>query len=311
MLTRRDLLLAAGAAPLVLATLSQARSEDALTVLIPHPGGAFEAIMQAVSEPLSQALGRDVAIKAATGDGGWVGVDQVVQDETGSVVIVSSTMNLVMKQYSGGREFSLALLSPVAQFGSGYGVTLFARQGADYASWSALKDAAGQRTFTMAGAGPQSSFAVAEKMLGKVLDASFTEVQRIGPQAIFDAVVNGEAELGIITDPLITTFNDASSSDGVVPIVSFGTERSAAHPDTPTLAEISGDEMLGFTIAAALFGSQYMTEATVEAIARGLADATSTAAFASTGYPTEIEPSASVRERYERELALLEALDTP
>lgn len=267
--------------------------------------------MQAVSGPLSKALGWDVTVQPAGGDGGWTAINQLTQDTSGTSVIATSSLNLATRQYYGDQDFSLALINPVAQFANGFAVSLVAPRGADYATWEALSAAAGQREFKLASTGPHSAFGVAKTMFSKVLGTDFIGVHRNANKGIYDAVVGGGADLGIMTDSLITSFNDASATDGVVPVVNFSSNRTADSSDTPTLAEVSGNDTLFFTIALGLFGSQKMTEATAESVYRALVTAAGTPEYAETGYPTAIEDGATVREAYERELALLAFLDTP
>ena len=265
--------------------------------------------MRAVAKPLSRALGREVVIRPTPGGGGWTALEKILDADSESTVLATASLSLATKEFYGNRDFSLDLLNPIAQFGNGFSVALIARRGADYADWSALSRAATQRVFTVATTGPDDAFGVAEKMLQKVLKADFIPDRRHGPREIYDAVVSGNAELGVITDPLITSFNDATDTDGAVAIVNFGADRSETHPDVPTLAEVSGDATLYFSIALGLYGNQGMTDTTAATIYHALVAAAAEPEYVATGYPTTIKSGTEVRKAYQRELNMLSLLD--
>lgn len=310
--TRRHILLASVALTVTWLPTTWARAEPPLTIILPYPKGAFEAIIQSLAKPLSRHMGRDVVIEHVPGDGGWEAIARLRSADPESTILADAELTLALKQQTGGRGFEFEQLKPVAKITDGFSVALIAPTGASYGAWSGFTKAMSERPLTLAATGPHSAFGVAETLLVAVLGSGFKEIRVHGPQAIFDAVTEGKAELGLITTNLIARFNAATSGTKVAPIVTFGAERSPLYRDTPTLAEISGNDKYDFTFSLGFFGNKTMRPEVAERIYQGLKEAQADPEIVDApwhaDFPVNVHDAKNLREAFERDLRLLRRL---
>ncbi len=310
--TRRFLLALAVLSVIWLPSLAAA-GEAPLTIILPYPKGAFDAIIRSLATPLSRHMGREVVVEHVPGDGGWEAIARLRSADPEAAILADAELTLAVKQQIGGRGFEFDQLKPVAKVTDGFSVALIAPAGASYDTWPAFAKEMGERPLTLAATGPHSAFGVAEALLVAVLGSGFEEIREHGPQAIFDAVTEGRAELGLITTNLIERFNAATTGTKVVPIVTFGAERSPRHPETPTLAEISGNDKYDFTFSLGFYGNEAMPPAVAERIYQALkaaqADPEIIDAPVHVDFPVNVHDAEVLRGAFERELRLLRRLD--
>lgn len=310
--TRRHLLLASVALTVTWLPTTPVRAESPLKIILPYPKGAFEAVIRSLAKPLSRHMDRDVVIEHVPGDGGWEAIARLRSADPESTVLADAELTLALKQQHGDGRFEFDQLKPVAKITDGFSVALIAPAGASYGTWSGFTKAMSERTLRLAATGPHSAFGVAEALLVAVLGSGFKEIRAHGPQAIFDAVTEGEAELGLITTNLIARFNAATSGAKVAPIVIFGAERSHRYPDTPTLAEISGNDKYNFRFALGFYGNNAMPPEVAERIYQGLleaqADPEIVDAPVHADFPVHVHDAEALREAFERDLRLLRRL---
>lgn len=289
-----------------------APAQTPLTIILPYPDGAFDAIIHSFERPLSHRLGRDVLIEHVPGDGGWEAIERLRSTDPDSTILADAELTLALKQETGGRGFEIDQLRPVAKITDGISVALIAPAGASHGTWPELAKAMSERPRTLASTGPHSAFGVAEALLVSVLGSGFTEVREPGPQAIFDAVSGGEAELGLMTTNLIKRFNAAASGTKVAPIVTFGAKRSPRHPDTPTLAELSGNDKYDFTFALGFYGNTAMPPEVAERIYQVRKEAQADPAIVDApvhaDFPVNVHDAKVLQESFERDLRLLRRL---
>ncbi|MEM7022388.1 MAG: hypothetical protein AAF637_07305, partial [Pseudomonadota bacterium] len=197
----------------------------------------------------------------------------------------------------------------------GLSVALVAPADATYANWLELSQSIQDQPMTLASTGPDSAFGVALALLNKVVGQDFREVRADGPQAIFDAVVGGEAQLGLITTNLIPEFNATRPErGGVWPIMTFGAERSPLFTQTPTLAELSGDRHDDFTFSLGLYGSAAMSADSAMQIFRAIKEVENApeimAAPVHAQVPLRVSDGAILTEAFERDLRLVRSLSS-
>ncbi len=287
--------------------------EPPLIIITPHPQGAFEALLRTIAAPLARRLGRGVAIQVVAEDGGWEAIARLGAADPDSTVLADADLSLALKQEFGQRGFTFAQLRPVAKLTEGLSVALIARADAPHAGWAGMRAALAERRLTLATTGALTAFGVAQLLLAATLGDRFDAVTAPGPQAIFDAVAQRRAELGLITTVLIERFNAAAPGAGIVPLVTFGAQRSERYPDTPTLAELARDNKRDFTFALGLFGAAAMPAR----IARGLlaalreveSDPAVTGALADV--PLRVHDEETLREAFARDLRLVRRLGAP
>ncbi len=309
---RRQFLLALAALTFTWLPTTPAPAESPLTIILPYPKGAFDAITHLLERPLSHHLDRDVLIEHVPGDGGWEAIARLLSGDPESTILADAELTLALKQETGDRGFRFDQLRPVAKLTDGFSVALIAPTGASYDTWLELAKAMSERPLTLAATGPHSAFGVAEALLVAVLGSGFTEVREHGPQAIFDAVSEGKAELGLITTNLISRFNAATPGNKVVPIVTFGAKRSPRYPDTPTLAEISANDKYDFTFSLGFYGNKAMPPEVAERIYQALKEAQTYPEIVNApvhvDFPVNVHDAKVLQEAFERDLRLLRRL---
>lgn len=314
---RRNFLISMGAVALSAcrSPVPESGEEPPLIIITSHPQGAFEALLRAVVAPLSLRLGRGVAIQILAEDGGWEAIARLRAADPDSTVLADADIGLALKQEYGRRGFTFAQLRPVAKLTDGLSVALIARADAPHAGWEGMRAALAERKLTLATTGPLTAYGVAERLLAATLGDRFDALAAPGPQAIFDAVAQGKTELGLITTVLIERFNAAAPGAGIVPLLTFGAQRSERYPETPTLAELARDNKRDFTFALGLFGRSEMPAR----IARGLlaalreveADPDVAASLADAPAPLRVYDDENLREAFERDLRLIRRLGAP
>ena len=125
----------------------------------------------------------------------------------------------------------------------------------------------------------------------------------------------GETRLtgrGLLTTNLIKRFNAAASGTKVAPIVTFGAKRSPRHPDTPTLAELSGNDKYDFTFALGFYGNTAMPPEVAERIYQVRKEAQADPAIVDApvhaDFPVNVHDAKVLQESFERDLRLLRRL---
>jgi tripartite-type tricarboxylate transporter receptor subunit TctC len=314
---RRQFLILTGAAALAAcqATPPAGTEEPPLTIITPYAQGAFDALLGTIAAPLSRRLGRGVAIEVAPEDGGWEALNRLHAGDPASVVLADADLSLALKQEWGGRGFSLAQLRPLAKLTDGLSVALVARTDGPYSTWEGLREAAASQDLRLASTGPLSDYAVAERLMRTMLGDRFETVTETDAQAIFDALARGRAELGLVTTLLIERHNTANPAAGVVPLMTFGAQRAARYPQTPTLAELARDNKRDFTFALGLFGSPEfpvrMARALLVALREIEADPELAGALQESEVPLHVSDGETLHEAIERNLRLIRRLGPP
>ncbi len=313
MFARRTFLTALGAASLPWLGSAAASAEAApLTILLPYPGGAFDAIVRALSGPLSGHLGREVAVESVPGDGGWEALARLQAGDPASTLLADADLTLAVKQVMGGRDFNFDSLTPVAKLTDGISVALIAPADAGHADWTGLADALAERKVKLATTGEATAYGVARLLWASVFKGEIEEVWAPGPRAIFEAVVGGKADVGLVTTNLLDGFNAASTDGKAVPVMTFGAKRSPRYPQTPTLAEISGNDKDDFTIALGLFAGRAAPADMVAAVADALGQAQNApsimTAAVQRNFPIKVNDAEVLRESFARSLRLVTRL---
>lgn len=312
MFNRRNFLTALGAVSLPWSAPALASNEGPLTILQPYPGGAFEAIVRALSGPLSGQLGRQVLVENVSDDGGWEALARLQAGDPASTLLADADLTLAIKQVMGDRDFRFDTLTPVAKLTDGISVALIIKEGAAHQHWQDLVNASAQHPLRLATTGKASAYGVAELLWSSVFKGNFEEVRAPGPKAIFEAVMTEKADLGLVTTNLLEGFN-ANSKDGqALPVMTFGAKRSPRYPETQTLAEISGNDKNDFTIALGLFAQKAAPAEMVAQVASALdqvknAPAIKTAAV-QRDFPIKVNDAEVLQHSFERSLRLLTRL---
>jgi tripartite-type tricarboxylate transporter receptor subunit TctC len=141
-------------------------------------------------------------------------------------------------------------------------------------------------------------------MVERATGIRFEVVEAADDQASLADLVQGRADVALVATNSLEA-HDAAESE-LRPVVTFGARRSPFYPETPTFAEVTGDDKNDFTYSFALFGppelhpnlTRSLAEATLTACAR---PAALTAAGAA-GLPLACREAEIVEQTLERDL---------
>jgi tripartite-type tricarboxylate transporter receptor subunit TctC len=159
----------------------------------------------------------------------------------------------------------------VAKLTLGISIALVAPAGSEITSWQALVDRAEQDGLRLSVPASHVAHDVARAMVERATRIAFEVVEAADDQASLADVARGRAYVGLVA----TNSLEAHSAAGAEfqPVVTFGARRSPLYPETPTFAEVTGDDDNDFTYSFALFGPPELHPG----LARSLAEAIQTA----------------------------------
>lgn len=280
-----------------------------LRLVVGGPSGS-EAyrLAEILAGPLGEALGRPAAPESVAGDDGVAAAKAVVEAAPdGDTLLLADNLLLALNEATGDRPFAIDALRPLAKLTLGLSVALVAPANSDITSWQALLDRAEQGTLTLSVAESEAAHAVARAMVEGATGISF-EVVEAADNAVRPAdVAAGRADLAIVTTNSIEDHN-AAAEVALRPIVTFGAKRSPLYPDTPTFAELSGDDKNDFTYSFAIFGpaglSDQVAATTTAAIQSACGAPEAVVAASAAELPLACHDAEIVHETIERDLGV-------
>jgi tripartite-type tricarboxylate transporter receptor subunit TctC len=299
------LTIAAALVALALApTTGGAVPQELRLVVAGSEGGAAHRLAEILADPLAQVLGRPVTIQGVPGDDGVAAAQAVVEAAPdGGTLLLADNLLLAVNEAAGAWPLALDALRPVAKLTLGISVALVAPADSDI-TWQALSDPASPNRRRLSVPTSHVESDVARALLERATGATFEVVGAADDRASLAEVAQDRADIGLVTINSLER-RDAAGRE-LRPIVTFGARRSPLYPQTPTLAEVTGDDQNDFTYSFALFGPPELddeviaslTEATLMACAR---PAALTAAGAA-GLPLACREAEVVEQTLERDL---------
>jgi tripartite-type tricarboxylate transporter receptor subunit TctC len=239
-LTRRSLLLAAGAAPVVASAQTKSASWPSGTVriVVPYPpGGSTDVIARMVQPGLQQRLGTTVVVENKPGASGSVGTDLIAKSPPdGSNFLFAFDNHAVNPFILPKLPFDTERdLAPVFWVGTAPYVLCTQAQ-KPYRSltdvFAAAKDRPNQINYASVGTGSIGHLAAV--LLAKRAGVQLTHVPYRGGGPAMNDLVAGHVELLIGSIALAMPQIEPGA---VRAVVQMGHERAAALPSTPTLIE--------------------------------------------------------------------------
>jgi tripartite-type tricarboxylate transporter receptor subunit TctC len=267
---------------------------------------AAHRLAEILADPLAEVLGRTVTIQDVPGEGGIAAARAVVEAAPdGGTVLLADNLLLAVNEAAGAWPLELDALRPVAKLTLGISIALVAPAGSEITSWQALADRAEHDGVRLSVPAAQPAPDVARAMMERASGMAFEVVEAADDQASLADVASGRADLGLVTTNSLEAHDTAAGVE-LQPIVTFGAKRSPLYPDTPTFAEVTGDDKNDFTYSFALFGPPKLDED----LTRTLAEATQTAcarpaaltAAGAAGLPLACREAEVVEQTLERDL---------
>jgi tripartite-type tricarboxylate transporter receptor subunit TctC len=295
-------LMVAGAL-LALAPAAAIAAAEELRLVVAGPDESeAHRLAEVLADPLALVLGRPVSVEDVPGEDGIAAARAVVEAAPdGRTLLLADNLLLAVNEAARASPLDLDALQPVAKLTLGISIALVAPAGSEITSWQALSDRVGQDRLSLSVPAARAAHDVARAMLERATAKAFELVAAADDQASLTDVAQGRADLGLVT----TNSLEAHAAD-LQPVVTFGAKRSPLYPDTPTFAEVTGDDKNDFTYSFALFGPPELDDD----LARSLAEATQTAcaqpaaltAAGRAGLPLACREAEVVEETLERDL---------
>lgn len=259
-------------------------------------------------------LGRDDKLNTVShsfpGNHGWNSIEfmkTVEGSETHLIVADALTMALYAKYHDG--ESFVRSLTPVAKVTNGISTCLIASKASGLTDWDSLKKAAQTRELRVASTGVRSAYGVAVDWVSTYA-APMKEVSKLGNGDILQAVENGTVDVGVVSTNSLPLPTD-SDFDKVTRICTFGAKRSVSFPQTPTFAELVGDDKRDYTIAFSVFAPANVSKAFADDLEQKLlvpATADLVAPLGSLALNVQPEPAKIVVETLDRDLRVVASL---
>ena len=302
---RPGMLIAAALLALALAPAAPVAAPQELRLVVAGPdAGAGHRLAEVLADPLAEVLGRPVAIRNLPGDDGIAAAQAVVDAAPdGGTLLLADNLLLAVNEAVGAWPLELEALRPVAKLTLGISVALVAPAASELTSWQALSERAEQDGLRLSMPARQPAPDVARALIERATGMSFDVVESADDQASLRDIAQGRADLGLVT----TNRLGASAARGEVqPLVTFGARRSPLYPDTPTFAEVTGDDANDFTYSFALFGPPELEDELTRSLAEGIQTAcarpAALSAAGAAGLPLACREAEVVEQTLERDL---------
>ena len=289
---------------MALAPAAAVAAPKELRLVVAGPGGgSAHGLAEMLADPLAQVLGRPVTIQAVPGDDGIAAAQAVVDAAPdGGALLLADNLLLAVNEAAGTSPVDLDELRPVAKLTLGISVALVAPVDSGMTSWQTLSDRAAPDRLRLSVPTSQVAYEVARALLERVAGMTFEVIAAADDWASLADIAQGRADIGLVT----TNSLERHDAAGLRSIVTFGAKRSPLYPQTPTFAEVTGDDRNDFTYSFALFGPPELDEELI----RSLAEATLTAcarptaltAAGAAGLPLACREAEVVEQTLERDL---------
>ncbi len=248
---------------------STAPNPSQITLIVgSSPGSLVDAAAQLLGAQLASA-GYEVDFQNMPGDLGRDASRHVVQSlSRPDIMLVTENLTLAI-QDARGIPLINGLL-PVAKLSNGLSTVLFVPGTSPLQNWQAFIAGARQKRLRAASNGRTSELSIPLTLIEKRWGVRFDDVEVSDTSQIVGAVVSGAADFAMVTLDELVAYNgraaEAAASQGRVasiqpadgvppvrqalrPLMTFAAERSPLTPEVPTLAEMSRDRRMAFTIS--------------------------------------------------------------
>lgn len=256
---------------------------DTLSIVEPFgPGSPSDVAIRALRPAIERELKLRLLVEhigTANGDAALARV--MAAPANGRMLLAITDASRIFHEHHANPARRLDQLTPVAKLTEGISLALAMPPESTFDNWHRFVAAAKARPPTVAGFGPGSPSAVFLSILERHLGVKFA-TQRFDQDAEVMASMVRHAEPGVIATSTALAQHVLGHPSPVV-LLTSGARRHPLLPETPTLAEITGEPRLSFTMSVGLFGPPGLSDGTAAQLA---------AAFAAAGRDEEVRAQA-------------------
>ncbi|TAJ88702.1 MAG: hypothetical protein EPO10_24685 [Reyranella sp.] len=252
-LFRREALL--GSAALAAAGLVERRSTAATNPIRLicgfGVGNPTDLCAQLIQHGFSAALEEPVEFDYTLGQAGRRAALEVIDaPPDGRLLLIAEILNLVLQETPA--EPLLSRLQPIAKITRGFSTALVVNELSDVRDWPGLLAAARASRLKAATMGADTTIGLLLALVERRMKLSFEPIEVAGTNAAVDLLLTRRADIAVV-DTRTALLHNARSRAKLRVLATSGAARSPQLPKVPTLAELTGDRKLAYTISFGLF----------------------------------------------------------
>lgn len=250
--------------------VAQTAPAETISIVEPFgPGSPSELAIRVLKPALERELKARILIEhigSANGDAALARV--FAGPANGRMLLAVTDASRIFHEYQANTPRRLDQLRAVAKLTEGISMALVTPPGSAIDTWRKFAEAAKAKPLGLAGSGQRSPSALFQAMVERHLGQRFAmhrydlDVEILGAMARDD-------EPGILATSSALA-QPALGRPAPHILLTSGARRHPLLPEVPTLAEVTGDRGLAFTVSVGLFGPPGLETGAVEALNRAL-----------------------------------------
>ncbi|MBL6079608.1 tripartite tricarboxylate transporter substrate binding protein [Belnapia sp. T18] len=228
-------------------SISSARAQNAVTMIVGYPPGGATDLMARIMQPeLAIALNSQVVVKNTAGANGTVGALELARSRPdGTTILLAPGGSLVLTPHTRGAPFQQADFLPVCQVTAALVVMMTPQDSGFRTLQDVIARARETRgTLPYASTGPGGTPHISMIALERLTGIEMNHIPFRGSGEVMQAMASKQVPLFTDQGNLVRQYN-------LHPIAVFSDVRAPEFPDTPTMRELGHD--LVFTIWSGLY----------------------------------------------------------
>ncbi len=228
-------------------SVSSARAQTAVTMIVGYPPGGATDLMARIMQPeLAAALGAQVVVKNTAGANGTVGALELARSRPdGSTILLAPGGSLVLTPHTRGAPFQQTDFLPICQVTAALVVMMTPQESGLRSLADVIARAREARgTLPYASTGPGGTPHISMIALERLAGIEMNHIPFRGSGEVMQAMASKQVPLFTDQGNLVRQYN-------LHPIAVFSETRAREFPETPTMRELGYD--LVFTIWSGLY----------------------------------------------------------